>query len=130
MMLAANLPARGATAIKLTAGGRVVATLRKPSPGPSVRLVIPRGGLKAARHKLAIGWRARGARGVILTATVQYLASAKQGWQTLVAGLTASKYQVPLAMFAHVTRVHIRVVVNDGFTDAIATSGLVKLPRR
>jgi hypothetical protein len=56
--------------------------------------------------------------------------SARQGWQTIVAGLTATKYSVPLALFAHATRARIRIVVNDGFTDAFAMSGLVKLPRR
>lgn len=130
MMLAANLPARGATAIKLTASGRVVATLRKPSPGPSVRLVVPHGGFKAVQHKLKVRWRDKGARGVTLTATLEYEVSPAQGWQTLAAGLTGQSYTVPLVMLNHATRIHVRVLVGDGFSDAVATSSLIKLQRR
>jgi hypothetical protein len=130
MMLAANLPARGATAIKLTAGGHVVATLRKPSPSPSIRLVVPRGGFKAVRHKLTVRWRDKGARGVALTVALEYEVSRAQGWRTLAAGLTGQSYTVPLVMFNHATHVHVRVVVGDGFSDAVATSSLIRLQRR
>jgi hypothetical protein len=33
-------------------------------------------------------------------------------------------------MFAHARRAHIRVVIGDGFSNATATTGLVKLPGR
>ena len=115
--------------LELTSGSHVIATLRRPKPLPTVRLTIPRGGLKAAHHQLTIRWRARAHAGVTLTATVQYLASARLGYQTLAAGVTAGRYRVPISMFAHARRVGIRVVLGDGFSTATATSGAVKLPR-
>ena len=129
-MLVATVPASaGAQTLELTVGGHPVSELRRPRPGPNVRLVLPRRGLKAVGHKLTVRWRARGARGVTLTVAIQYLKSARQGWQTLAAGLAGQSYAVPVSRFAHARRVRIRVVVNDGFSTAIATSGLVKLPR-
>jgi uncharacterized membrane protein len=130
MMLTATLPAGGATKLELTRGSLVLAAMRRPMPLPSVRLVLSHGRLKAAHHRLTIRWRARGARGVTLTAAIQYLASARLGYQTLAAGITAPSYSVPISMFAHATRIHIRIVINDGFSTAIATSALVNLPRR
>jgi hypothetical protein len=130
MMLTATLRGAGATTLELTSGSHVIATLRRPTPVPSVRLTVPHSGLKAAHHQLTIRWRARGARGVTLIAAIQYFASAKLGYQTLAAGITAGSYSVPISMFAHATRIHIRIVINDGFSTTIATSGLVKIPRR
>ena len=128
-MLSATLPGTGASTLELTSGARVLAKVHRPARSPRVRLSIPRGGFHVAHRKLAIRWRARGARGVTLTGTVQYLASAKVGYQTLAAGITTGRYSVPVSMFAHARKVHIRVVVGDGFSTAIATSGAVKLPR-
>jgi hypothetical protein len=130
MMFTATVPGTGATSLQLTASGRVLASMRHPTPGPSVRLILPRGGLKAFHHALPIRWRARGARTATITAAIQYEASPRTGWQTLAGGLTTGSYRVPISMFAHARRVHIRVITNDGFSTATTATGIIKLPRR
>ncbi len=129
-MIDATVPATGASKIEVTSGSQVLAVEHRPTPGPSVRLIVPRRGLRVAHHQLTISWKGRGAHGVTLTATVQYLASARQGWQTLAGGLSGNSFSVPLALFHHGTRVRLRVTINDGFSDATATSRLVRLSPR
>jgi hypothetical protein len=91
---------------------------------------VPRGGLKISHHRLIVSWSARGARGVTLSAAIQYEASAKQGWQTLVAGLTGHSYSIAARSFGRLKHVRIRIVLGDGFSTAVATSQLIRLPRR
>jgi hypothetical protein len=54
------------------------------------------------------------------------VASAAQGWQSLAAGFTADSYRIPTALLRGAHRVRIRVVVSDGFSDASATTGLLR----
>jgi hypothetical protein len=127
-MFTATLPAHGVTSLALTLSGHVMAKLKKPNPAPTVKLVIPRHGLKATRKGLTLKWRAKGAKGAKLTAIVQFLASRKQGWQTVIAGLQAHSYKIALKQFGHARKVQVRVVISDGFSSAIATSRSLKLP--
>jgi hypothetical protein len=129
LMFSATVPAAGARTLELTSGTTVLAKLTKPSPTPTVKLVVPRHGLKLAHACLTLRWRARGARGVGLGATVQYLASAKQGWQTVAADLPESSYKLRLAVFKKARRVRLRVIVSDGFSDAVVTSKPIALNR-
>ena len=127
-MFTATLPAQGVTSLALSVEGHVMAKLKKPSPAPTVKLVLPRHGLKATRKGLALKWRAKGAKGATLTAIVEFLASAKQGWQTVIAGTEARSYTIALKQFGHARKVQVRVVISDGFSSAIATSRTIKLP--
>jgi hypothetical protein len=129
MMITATVPAAGATAIKLISGSTVLATAHKPNPAPQVRLVLPRKGLKVTRRILTIRWRGRVAHGAPLTATVQYLASTRAGWQTLASLDRTSSFAAPLAAFGGARKVRVRVLINDGFSTAAATSQRLKLPR-
>ncbi|HEX4466777.1 MAG TPA: hypothetical protein VH025_06295 [Solirubrobacteraceae bacterium] len=78
--------------------------------------------LRAAHHNVTIRWSEHGAHKIPLTATVQYLLAAKEGWQTLSAGLTGRQLVIPAATFAHARRLRIRVIVTDGFSEATSTS--------
>jgi hypothetical protein len=78
---------RGAIEAKEYAAIHQSVTLPRTPGTPTWRSADdPRGGLKAARHRLTIRWRARGARGVTLTGAIQYRC------QTLAAGITAGSY--------------------------------------
>jgi Carboxypeptidase regulatory-like domain len=126
-MISANVPARGASTIEIIKGSKVVAVEHRPKPGPRVRLIVPRGGLKPSHAKLPIRWTDSGARDAPLTASVQYLSSTQHGWQTLAAGLTGRSFRAPVSLFSPADRVRIRVVVGDGFSDAIATTKTLRL---
>ncbi len=105
VLLSANLPVKGVTAVQVARRGKVVATERKPTPAPRVTLATPRrrGG------KLTLRWKAHGARGVALTSTIQV--RTKAGWQTLIAGLTRTHYTAKVPK-----PTAVRIAVNDGFT--------------
>ena len=111
VLLSANLPVKGVTAVQVVKGGRVVATERKPTPGPSVTLAAPRrkGG------ELTLRWKAHGARGAALTSTIQV--RTKAGWQTLIAGLTTTRYTAKVPRSTAV-----RIAVNDGFTTVVSNA--------
>jgi hypothetical protein len=128
-MFTATVPATGATTLQLTNSGHVLASLRRPTPRPTVRLIIPHHGLKASHHTLTIRWHTHGARNTTLTTTIQYQ-SPHTGWQTLAAGLTTNTYPIPISMFAHATRIHIRLSTTDGFSTTTTTTRLIKLPHR
>ena len=129
-IISANVPASGASTIEIMKGSKVAAVEHRPKPGPRVRLIVPRGRLKLSHAKVPIRWTEQGARNATLTATVQYLAAGQQGWQTLAAGLTGHSFAAPLSFFSGATRARIRVVVGDGFSDAIATTKLLRLSHK
>jgi hypothetical protein len=124
-MLTAVVPAAGVRTLELISGHRVVARLTKPSPAPSVKVMTPR--RATVHHGLTIRWRARGARGVQFTAAVQYLASTRRGWTTVAAGLLGDTWRLPAAAFRGTRSVRVRVIINDGFSDAAATSRAIRV---
>ncbi len=124
LFLTATVPSTGASKIELTHGSQIMASKRRPKVSPSVRLLTPRRGYRVVHHALTIRWRPRGARGAPLTATVQYLSSPRQGWQTLIAGLTTHSYSVPASLLRHARRLRLRVIVGDGFSDVTATASV------
>jgi hypothetical protein len=123
------LPAKNAASLSLTAGGKTIAKLKRPSPAPKVKLVIPRKGLKVAHHAVKIKWKQSGARHATLLATVQVMTSAATGWQTVISGLQAHRETIALKQFRGARKAQIRVLVSDGFSTAIATSPKLKLPK-
>jgi hypothetical protein len=77
-----------------------------------------------------VRWRDRGAHGITLSATVQYLVSARKGWQTIAAGISGQSFSAPIALFSHATK-RVRVIVGDGFSNVDSTaSPSLRLPRR
>lgn len=128
LMFSAVLPAKNAANLSLTAAGKTIAKLKRPSPAPKVKLVIPRKGLKVAHHAVKIKWKQSGARHVTLLATVQVMTSAATGWQTVISGLQAHRETIALKQFRGARKAQIRVLVSDGFSTAIATSPKLKLP--
>ena len=123
--ISATVPSTGAQTLELTSGTHVLARLVKPSPAPSVTLSVPR--RARAGRALTVTWHARGARGVTLITTVQYLTSAAQGWMTAAAGVQVSRWTISAATLRSARSVRIRVLVNDGFSDAVATSRTLRI---
>jgi hypothetical protein len=61
---------------------------------------------------------------------VQFQARGQRVWRTLAAGASTQALTVPVSLFGGARKARIRVVVNDGFSDAIAVSALLRIPPR
>jgi hypothetical protein len=126
-LLSAVLPSAGVSEIKVMSGARTVSTMRRPSRRPTVQLLGLTRNHKLKRGHLILRWRARGARGAMLTATVELTTNGGRVWRTLITGLAARQFAVPRAALVGVKRLRLRVTINDGFSDVSVSSSRLRV---
>ena len=106
--------------VELVRDGRVLAARARSAHTPTIKILVPNGKTIGAKGTVTVRWRAADIDGDALTATVQYAADGKH--YRAVGVTRASTMRLPAALFARSTRGRIRVIVNDGFSDASAIS--------
>jgi hypothetical protein len=103
--------------------GEEIGTVREGSPNPpKLKLTAPRGGTRAASGKLTVRWRASDPDGGPLTATIEYSANGGKSWQGVHVGPNSGRAAVPRSMLTGSKRARVRVRIDDGFSEAFATS--------
>jgi sugar lactone lactonase YvrE len=119
--------ANAAMVVVRSATGAITRVLRSPGE-PKVRLLAPRRrGARVART-LAVRWRASDPDGGTLSATVEYSSDGGRSWRTRHVGISTGQITVPVAELAPSRRARVRVRVDDGFSEAVATSPVFVVP--
>ncbi|HWH14506.1 MAG TPA: hypothetical protein VNT51_07155, partial [Miltoncostaeaceae bacterium] len=100
---------------------------RRSATAPTVRLRAPRAGSRAAGRALTVSWRAADRDGDSLTTAVEVSLDGGRSFRTVHVGPSAGRVVVPLARLGDSRNARIRVRVDDGFAEAIATSGRITI---
>jgi hypothetical protein len=123
----AQVPAAGAAKIELVRGDQVLASRSRSAHAPRVTLRTPRAGTRVgAKTRVVVSWRASDADRNPLTAAVEYSANGGRSYRTLAANLTGTSITLPGRVLSYTRNARIRVRVNDGFDDALVTSGRLR----
>ena len=125
LILTAEVPSAGVTALSLTSGGHVIARRTRPASPPRVTLLLP-GRRTAARCRpractLAVRWRTRGG-GSSRAASIDVSTDRGRTWHTVFFGPNRGAFQLPDAMIPASREARVRVRVTDGFDEARAVS--------
>lgn len=107
--------------VRNTGGGRIAALPRSAAP-PTVALHSPLAGTRAL-GTLGVRWTARDPDGGALTAAVEYSTNAGRTWETIHVGGSTGSLGLRTAELTPSRRARVRVRVDDGFGEAVATSG-------
>jgi hypothetical protein len=117
------VPTQGIASVELVADGRVLASRRRSSAAPTVRVTAPRAGARLpSRGTVRVGWAATDANGDRLEAAVDYSANGGRTWRTVTIS-SGSSATLPARLFSRSRNARIRVTVNDGFDETRAVSG-------
>ena len=126
-IISATVPARGATSVQILRAGMVVARRTAARRAPRVRLLAPRRNTRLPRRgKVGVRWRISGPRTKGRTTRVEVSTDGGRTWRPQAIGLTKTRTTIPGTLFAGSRRPRLRVIVNDGFNDATATSGRLR----
>ena len=113
----------GAEAVDLVLNGSRIAEEVASKHAPSVRILAPRSGAKVGgKSPVDVRWRASDADGDKLVAFVEYSSDGEHSWQTVQIGPSHGSVSLPAAMFASSKQARVRVRVQDGFHESVATS--------
>ena len=119
--LTGSVPAPAGTAQLVVRRGTETATRRvRSANAPTVRLLGPRGTVSG--RGAAVRWRAADRDGDALTATIEYSRNDGRSWRTVEVGPARGSALGPLRLLGASRRARIRVRVDDGFREAVATS--------
>ena len=118
--------APGASSVELLHNGVVLAR-RNRSHAPRINLLTKMKGVRVgARNGLQVRWRGADADKNALQAMVQYTWDGGKIWRTAWMGPNTGHVTLPASVLAASKNARIRVTVNDGFSDAAATSRTFK----
>ena len=118
--------APGASSVELLHNGVVLAR-RNRSHAPRIKLLTKMKGVRVgARNGLQVRWRGADADNNALQAMVQYTWDGGKIWRTAWMGPNTGHVTLPASVLAASKNARIRVTVNDGFSDAAATSRTFK----
>ena len=115
-------PAPAMVVVRRAGGDRAVRRVRSAN-APRVRLLNPRAGAReGGAGAVTVRWRANDADGDRLVATVQYSANRGRNWRTVHIGGSTGGLRLAGRELAPSRRAQVRVRVDDGFDEAVATS--------
>jgi hypothetical protein len=123
-LITGTVPAPPGTAMVFLRRGNETGTVREASPNPpKVGVRAPRGGAQVSGRKLGVRWRASDPDGGELTATVEFSTNGRS-WQVVHIGPTGEqgKASIPTDLLAGSNHARVRVRVDDGFNEDVATS--------
>jgi hypothetical protein len=113
-----------ARVIELVIDGVVVDTFRAGATSPSARSLKRIG---AESGNVAVAWEGAADTGENITYTVQASTDDGRTWNTLAIGLRQPAYTMDRSNFEGATRVQIRVIATNGFTQSIVTDAPYQL---
>ena len=123
--LSAEIPSGGVASVEVLDNGVAVAKRKRPGPRPKVRVIAPRRGVAVGgRRSVAVSWRAVGAGGRNGSASVDFSGDGGHTWQSVYVGPDRGRARIPGSYLAASRRARLRVRVNDGFDEAVATSDI------
>ncbi len=118
--------APGASSVELLHNGVVLAR-RSRSHAPHLKLLTKMKGVHVQRgQRLQVRWRGADANKNALQAMVEYTWDGGKIWRTAWMGPNTGHVTLPASVLAASNNARIRVTVNDGFSDAGATSAAFK----
>lgn len=120
-----TVPAPPATHQVFLRRGTETGTRRVASPNPpKVRLRAPRTGERVGGPAVVVRWRATDPDGDDLSASVEYSSDGGRSWRGIYAGPSTERARISRAMLEGSKRARVRIRVDDGFNEAVATSKL------
>ncbi len=128
--LSAEISSRGIESVEVLDNGVSIGSRKRPRRRPHVRVLAPLGGAAVGgRHGVAVKWRTLGASAKTSTASVDFSGDGGRTWQPVFIGPDRGRARIPGSYLAAAHRARIRVRVNDGFDEAVASSHpFVSLP--
>lgn len=121
------VPAGGAASVEVLRSGSVAATRARSAHAPRVRLLAPRRGTIGRGRTVAVRWSATDADGGLLSSSVDYSADGGRRWRTVLQSTRGSgAARLPSRYFTGSRDARVRVRVNDGFNQGVATSGRLR----
>ncbi len=123
ILISGTVPAPEGTRQVFLRRGTEIGTRRVGTPNaPTLRLLAPRGGERVASGDVTVRWSANDADGGETIATVEYSADGGRTWKAISVGPSTGRARLARTMVAGSGRARVRVRVDDGFNEAVATS--------
>jgi hypothetical protein len=123
--LSAEVPGHGVESVEVLDNGVPVGKRARPRRRPRVRVLSPRqGAVVGGRRAVAVRWRTVGAGSKGDTASVDFSGDGGRAWRPVYIGPDRGRAKIPGSYLAAANRARLRIRVNDGFDEAVATSGL------
>ncbi len=123
--LAAEIPSHGVESVEVLDNGVAVGSRKRPRRRPKVRVLTPhRGAVVGGRHRVAVKWASAGASTKTSTASVDFSSDGGRTWQPVFIGPDRGRARIPGHYLAAAHRARVRVRVNNGFDEAVATSNI------
>jgi hypothetical protein len=121
--LTAEIPAANAHALAISLGGKVLTHRVRPAHAPIVRVLSPTGGARIGRgHSVLVRWSTKDREHVRLKVAIDYSRDGGHSWRTIYAGADSGHASLPSFYLTASHHARLRVRVNDGFNETIATS--------
>ncbi|HEY8739293.1 MAG TPA: hypothetical protein VIN56_01705, partial [Candidatus Dormibacteraeota bacterium] len=135
--LVAGVPVTGVASLEIAHDGKVVARRARAPRAPSVRFISPASGDHVSGDHTTVRWQTDAMDAVdagTITGVSNRLAaldfSGDDGrtWKAVYAGPDKGSVSLPTYLLAGSTSARLRVTVNDGFSDTVATSSTFWTP--
>ncbi len=121
--LTAEIPSANADALAIALSGKVLASRTRPARAPIVRVLSPRAGTRVGGgHSVLVRWSTKDPEHLTLRVAIDYSSDGGRVWRTIYAGADSGRASVPSFYLSASHHARLRVRVNDGFNEAIATS--------
>ena len=135
--LMGGVPIAGVATLEITHDGKVVARRSRAARAPTVRFISPGAGDRLGSDMATIRWQSDGADVVDTNsvpgvanhlAELDYSADGGRNWKAVYAGADRGMAILPTSLLAGSETARLRVTVNDGFSDGVATSRVFASP--
>ena len=121
--LTAEIPSTKANALAIALNDKALARRVRPAHAPIVRVLSPAGGARlGSGHSVLVRWSTKDREHVRLKAAIDYSRDGGRSWRTIYAGADNDHASLPSFYLTASHRARLRVRVNDGFNETIATS--------
>jgi hypothetical protein len=123
--LSAEISSHGIESVEVLDNGVSIGSRKRPRRRPKVRALAPhRGAVVGGRRRVAVKWRTVGASAKTSTASVDFSSDGGRTWQPVFIGPDRGRARIPGSYLAAAHRARVRVRVNDGFDEAVASSDI------
>ncbi len=121
--LTAEIPSANAHALAIALGGKALARRIRPAHAPIVRVLSPTSGARVGRDRsVIVRWSTKDREHVRLKVAIDYSRNGGHSWRTIYAGADNGHASLPSFYLTASHHARLRVRVNDGFNETIATS--------
>ncbi len=121
--LSAEIPSHGVESVEVLDNGVPVGKRTRPRRRPKLRVLSPRrGAVVGGRSSVAVKWKTFGASRKNDTASVDFSSDGGRRWRPVFIGPDHGRARIPGSYLEAAHRARVRVRVNDGFDEGVATS--------